>query len=186
MFKIKVLAIVGGLLLAGTVNAQDRYFTKSAKIHFESKATLEDIEATNKTATAVLDKKTGAFQFSLSMKGFEFAKALMQEHFNENYVESSKYPKSEFKGTVVNNAEVNYSKSGSYPVVVKGKLTIHGVTREVVANGILKVEGDKVHAESTFNIQLADYNIKIPAVVKDKISNNIKIFVDANLDPLKS
>ncbi len=186
MFKMKMLVIAVCMLASISGNAQDRYFTKSGKILFESKAPLEDIEATNKTVTAVLDKKTGAFQFALSMKGFEFKKALMQEHFNENYVESDKFPRSEFKGSVVNNSEVNYSKPGSYPVIVKGKLTIHGVTRDVVANGLLKVTAEGVRAESTFNIQLSDYDIKIPAVVKDKISNTIKISVDAQLDPLKS
>ena len=184
MLKMKTLVVAGFLLLAGTVQAQDRFFTKSAKIVFVSKAPLEDIDATNKTATAVLDKKSGALQFSLSMKGFEFEKALMQEHFNENYVESDKFPKAEFKGSVVNNAEVDYSKPGSYPVVVKGKLTIHGVTKEVATNGVLKVNADHIRAESTFNIQLSDFDIKVPSVVKDKISNNIKISVDARLDPL--
>lgn len=184
MFKMKTLVVAGFLLIAGTVQAQDRFYTKSAKIVFVSKAPLEDIDATNKTVTAVLDKKSGAMQFSVSMKGFEFEKALMQEHFNENYVESDKFPKAEFKGTVVNNSEVDYNKPGSYNVVVKGKMTIHGVTKDVVSNGVLKVNSDHIRAESTFNIQLSDYDIKVPAVVKDKISNNIKISVDAKLDPL--
>src|SRR5687768_15101609 len=186
MCKMKTLVVAGLLLVAGSVQAQDRFFTKSGKIVFVSKAPLEDIDATNKSATAVLDKKSGAMQFSLNMKGFEFEKALMQEHFNENYVESNKFPKAEFKGSVVNNAEVNYAKPGTYPVVVKGKLTIHGVTKEVVANGTMKVNEDHIRAESTFNIQLSDFNIKIPPVVKDKISNNISISVDTKLDPLKS
>lgn len=185
MIKMKTLAVAAGLLLlAGSVRAQDRFFTKSAKIVFVSKAPLEDIDATNKTVTAVLDKKTGAFQFSVTMKGFEFEKALMQEHFNENYVESDKFPKAEFKGAVVNNSEVDYTKPGNYTVVVKGKLTIHGVTKDVVTNGTLKVNADHIRAESTFNILLSDYDIKVPAVVKDKISNTIKISVDAKLDPL--
>jgi polyisoprenoid-binding protein YceI len=166
--------------------AQDRYFTKTGKIEFTSKAPLEDIEAKNKTVTAVLDKKTGAIQFSLQMKGFEFEKALMQEHFNENYVESNKYPKAEFKGNVVNNSAVNYAKDGTYNVNVKGKLTLHGVTKDVEAPGTVKVNGGKIDATSTFNIQLSDYNISIPSVVKDKISNNIKITVDTKLEPLKS
>src|SRR5688500_16222954 len=128
MFKTILLSAT--LLIAGAVQAQDRFFSKSAKVIFVSKAPLEDIDAVNKTAAAVLDTKTGAIQFSLSMKAFEFEKALMQEHFNENYVESDKFPKADFKGSVVNNSEVNYSKPGTYTVVVKGKLTMHGVTKE--------------------------------------------------------
>lgn len=181
-----LLALAGLLLFSATLTAQDRYFTKTGKIEFYSKAALEDIEAKNKTVTAVLDAKTGALQFAVQMRGFEFEKALMQEHFNENYVESTKYPKAEFKGTVVNNAAVNYAKAGTYNVTVKGKLTLHGVTKDVEAPGTIKVEGGKVDATSTFTIQLSDYKISIPAVVKDKISNAIKIMVDTKLEPLKS
>jgi polyisoprenoid-binding protein YceI len=174
------------VLLAGTLTqAQDKYFTKSGKIDFYSNAPLEDIEANNRTVTVVLDTKTGAVQFSVLMRGFQFRKALMQEHFNENYVESHKYPKGEFRGTIVNNSEIDYSKPGSYPAAVKGKLTIHGVTRDIVTTGTVTVDGTNLLATSSFNIKLSDYNIKIPSVVKDKLSNNIKITVDTRLEPLK-
>lgn len=185
MFKKNLIALVGFVLFATVINAQDRYFTKTGKIEFYSKASLEDIEAKNKTVTAVLDAKSGAIQFSVQMKGFEFAKALMQQHFNENYVESDKFPKAEFKGAIANNAAVNYTKDGSYNVTVKGKLTIHGITKDVEAPGTIKVDGGKIDAASTFNIQLSDYKISIPSVVKDKISNNIRITVDTKLEPLK-
>lgn len=186
MFRKYPVALAALVLFAGAVNAQTRYFTKTGKIDFYSKAPLEDIEAKNKTVTAVLDTKTGAVQFSVQMKGFEFEKELMQEHFNENYVESDKYPKAEFKGSVVNNSAVNYSKDGTYNATVKGKLTIHGVTKDVQAPATIKVGGGKIEASSTFNIQLSDYKISIPSVVKDKISNNIKISVNTSLEPLKS
>lgn len=185
MLKKNLVALAGLVLLTTAVNAQDRYFTKTGKIEFFSKASLEDIEAKNKTVTAVLDSKTGAMQFSVQMKGFEFEKALMQEHFNENYVESGKYPKAEFKGAIANNADVNYGKEGSYNVTVKGKLTIHGVTKDVEAPGTIKVESDKLEGKSTFTIKLSDYNISIPSVVKDKISNTIKISVETKLEPIK-
>lgn len=186
MCRKNLVAFAGLFLLAVAANAQDRYFTKTGKIEFVSKAPLEDIEAKNKTVTAVLDTKSGAFQFSVQMKSFEFEKALMQQHFNENYVESDKYPKADFRGVVANNAAVNYSKEGSYPVTVKGKLTLHNITKDVEVPGTLKVNGAKIEAVSTFNIRLSDYQISIPSPVKDKISNNIKIIVDAKLDPLKS
>ena len=186
MFKKNLVALAGLVLFATAVNAQDRYFTKTGTIAFYSKASLEDIEAKNKTVTAVLDTKSGAVQFSVQMKGFEFEKKLMQEHFNENYVESDKYPKADFKGSISNNSSVNYTKDGSYNVTVKGKLTIHGVTKDVTAPGTIKVSAGKIDASSTFNILLADYKISIPSVVKDKISNSIKITVDTKLEPLKS
>ena len=165
---------------------QDKFYTKTGKINFYSKAPLEDIEAKNKTVTAVVDSKSGAIQFQVQMRGFEFEKEMMQKHFNDNYVESSKYPKSEFKGTITNNSEINYTKDGTYTAKVKGKLTLHGVTKDVETTGTLKVAGGKIDANSTFNILLSDYNIKIPAVVKDKVSNNVKIVVSCLLEPLKS
>lgn len=182
--KIRTLA-AALLLLSLGASAQDKYFTKTGRIEFFSKATMEDIEAKNKTVAAILDTKSGALQFSVLMKGFEFEKALMQEHFNENYVESDKYPKAEFKGSIVNNDAVNYAKDGSYPVKVKGRMTIHGVTRDVETNGSVKVNGGKIDASSAFNILLSDYKVKIPNIVKDKISNSIRITVDCKLEPLK-
>jgi len=165
--------------------AQDKFYTKSGKIDFYSKAALEDIEAKNKTASALLDPKTGSLQFSVLMKSFDFEKALMQEHFNSDYVESDKYPKSEFKGSITNNSEVNYSKAGTYNVKVKGELTLHGVTRNVETNGTIKVESDHLEATSSFDILLSDYNIKLQSVVKNRISKTIKINVDCKLEPLK-
>jgi len=185
MYKKYLLTLSSFFFFAFCLNAQNRYFTKSGKVDFYSKAPLEDIRATNNTVTAVLDMKTGAMQFSVPMRSFEFEKKLMQEHFNENYVESNKYPKADFKGSVVNNSAVDYKKDGTYNVNVKGKLTIHGVTKDVQAPGTIKVNGGKIDAASTFNIQLSDYNISIPSVVKDKVSNSIKISVDTKLEPFK-
>ena len=173
------------MLTASVSFAQDKFFTKTGKIDFFSSAPLEDIEAKNKTVTAVIDSKSGAMQFSVQMKGFEFQKKLMQQHFNENYVESDKFPKGEFKGSIINNSDVNYTKDGSYTAKVKGKLTIHGITKDVETTGTVKVDGGKLDIASSFNILLSDYEIKIPAIVKDKISNSIKITVDCKLEPLK-
>lgn len=168
-----------------TVSGQDKYFTKSGKIAFHSKAPLENIEANNKSATCVMDIKTGNLQFAVLMKGFEFEKALMQEHFNENYIESHKYPKADFKGVVVNNAEINYTKDGTYTAKVKGKLTIHGETKEVETEGTINVKAGKLETTANFNVELSDYKIEIPKLVKDNISKIVKITVDCTLDPLK-
>lgn len=168
-----------------TASAQDKWFTKTGSVDFHSDASLETIEAKNKTATAVLDSKTGGLQFSVQMKGFEFEKSMMQDHFNKNYVHSDQYPKADFAGTITNNTAVNYKKDGSYPVTVKGKMTLHGETKEVEAKGTLKVEGGKVMANSVFNINLSDYKIEIPARSKEKIANTIRITVNANLEPYK-
>jgi polyisoprenoid-binding protein YceI len=182
----KNLVIALALILSASISfAQGKYYTKTGKITFYSKAPLENNEAVNKTVTAVLDSKSGAIQFAVQMKGFEFEKQLMQQHFNENYVESDKYPKSEFKGTITNNSAINYTSDGTYNAQVKGQLTIHGVTKNITTTGTFKIIGGNIDASSTFNVLLSDYNIKIPAIVKDKVSNTIKIVVDCHLEPLK-
>jgi hypothetical protein len=173
------------LLSSATVLGQGKYYTKTGKISFSSKAPMEDIDAVNKTAAVILDAKSGALQFLVLMKGFEFPKALMQEHFNENYVESNKYPKAEFKGAILNNNSIDYTKDGEYSAQVKGQLTIHGVTKELEAPATVRINKGLVEATSLFTIRLSDYAITIPSIVKDKISNNVKVTVATKLEPFK-
>lgn len=173
-------------LMALSTQAQDKFFTKTGSIYFNCTGGIEKIEATNNGVTCVIDTKTGEMQYAVQMKGFEFEKSLMQEHFNENYAESEKFPRALFAGNVTNNNEVNYKKDGSYPVKVKGKLTIHGETKDVQASGTVTVKKGKLVLNSDFIIQLADYKIAIPSVVKDKISNDTKITVNCTLDALKA
>jgi polyisoprenoid-binding protein YceI len=183
--KNKILFTLCLILLLSVSQAQDKFYSKNAKVNFYSETPLEDIEAKNKSAVAVLDSKSGAIQFSVLIKGFEFKNEEMQEHFNEDFMESDKFPRSEFKGQIVNNVSVNYKKHGTYNVQVKGMLTIHGIAKEVVSNGTVKVDNDGLKANSSFNITLADYGIKISKLVGDKIAKTIKITVDTKLDPLK-
>lgn len=174
------------VLMTITASAQDKFFTKNGRISFVSKGNIETIAANHKSVTCVLDSKTGNVQFSVLMRGFEFHKALMQEHFNENYVESNKYPRSEFKGMISNNSAVDYTKDGVYDAKVKGKLTIHGVTKDIEADGKITVKGGKPQTNAGFNILLSDYNIKISGLHKDNINDNVTITVDCPLEPLKS
>jgi hypothetical protein len=183
--KNKIVFALCLIILSSIAQAQDKFYTKNAKVNFYSETPLEDIEAKNKSAVAVLDSKSGAIQFSVLIKGFEFRNEEMQDHFNDDYMESDKFPRSEFKGQIVNNASVNYKRHGTYNVQVKGMLTIHGVTKEILSNGSVKVDNDGIKANSTFNIALADYEIKISKLVGDKIAKTIKVTVDAKLDPLK-
>jgi YceI-like domain len=180
MKPIRSLFISFLSLLTLTALAQEKYATKNGKISFTNKGPFENIEARNKGATCVLDSKTGNLQFLVLIKGFEFEKSLMQEHFNENYLESTKFPKCNFTGQITNNSTVNYAADGSYDVTVKGKLTLHGVTNDITAPGKLTVKGGKIQAVSDFSIALPDYKIKT-----DKIAKTVKIHVDCSLDPLK-
>jgi len=154
-----------------------KYFTKTAVVSFESKTPLEKIEAINKSGTCVVDFTTGNVEFAVLIKGFQFEKALMQEHFNENYIESEKYPKSTFKGTVSDISKVKLKTDGTYPVNVSGELTLHGATGKVNTKGTLTVKGGKVSGHAVFIIALADYKIEIPKLVEKNISKTIEITV---------
>jgi hypothetical protein len=185
MMKKIVLAFVAFSFFSATINAQGKFYTKTGKISIFSTTSVENISAVNKSSVCLLDSKTGDLQFAVLMKGFEFRKAKMQEDFNSDYVESGKFPKSEFKGQIINNSTVNYSSNGTYNVNVKGNLTIHGVTQDVESTGTITVKDGKLLANSVFNILIADYNIKVPKMYMDNISKSIKITVDCTLEPLK-
>lgn len=185
--KTKHFVLIGMLLLPGIMSsAQDKFFTKNGRISFISKGNIETIEANHKSVTCVLDTKTGNIQFAVLMRGFEFRKALMQEHFNENYVESDKYPRSEFRGQISNNSAVDYTKDGAYDAKVKGRLTIHGVTKDIESDGKITVKGGRPQANATLVIQLSDYNISIPGINKDNINNTVTITIDCLMEPLKN
>ncbi|HEX5652062.1 MAG TPA: YceI family protein [Chitinophagaceae bacterium] len=164
------------------VSAQDRLITKNGTISFYSKTPLEDIEAHTRTSISVLDKKTGQIEFIALIKSFTFEKALMQEHFNENYMESDKFPKSAFKGRIVDLTKVDFNKDGKYMVTVAGDLTLHGITKTITTPAIITVQNRNISASADFNVQLADYKISIPALVRDKISKTVKIAVNLKYD----
>jgi len=161
-----------------------QYYSKTGKVSFISDAPLEEIEAHNNSGYVVFDSATGNIEWSVLIKGFQFVKALMQDHFNENYMESQKYPKGLFKGTIVNLKDINLQKDGDYTVNVKGLLTLHGVTKPVNPTGHVNVKGGMIMATSNFTITVEDYNIDIPKVVKDNISKIVKVSVVAELQKL--
>ncbi len=167
------------MLMCMSVMGQ-KYFSKSGKITFYSDAPLEKIEAHNTTASTVLDATTGNFEWAVLIKGFQFEKALMQEHFNENYMESDKYPKAVFKGRIDNLSQVNFSKDGEYTVKASGNLEMHGVTQPVMVEGKLKVKGESISASGKFNVKVEDYKIQIPKVVADNIAKVVEVTVSAD------
>jgi polyisoprenoid-binding protein YceI len=178
----KLFIILMALVLAGsTAQAQKIYSTKSGKISFFSNAPLEDITAKTTEVESKLAPSNGQVVFTLLVKGFQFENQLMEDHFNENYLESTKFPKSDFKGVITNIKEINFSKDGTYPANVKGALTIHGVTKEVTSNGTIEVKGGKVTAKSKFDVKLKDFNIG-GAMVGKKIAENISITVDCQYE----
>jgi len=155
--------------------------TKNATISFHSHTFLENIDAVNKNAMAVIDAGKKKIAFSLIMKQFDFPKKLMQQHFNENYIESDKYPKATFSGFYSENADL--TKDGSYPLKVNGKLTIHGVTKDVLIPATLTVKGGAITGDATFKLNPTDYNIDIPFIVREKIEKENTVKVKAEWIP---
>ena len=159
---------------------EDIYLTRQGIVEFFSSTPIEDIKAYNNQVSCVLNYKTGTFAFQVPIKGFMFKNALMQEHFNENYLESDIYPKSIFKGEIkdwggiaINDSTVN--------IRLVGELTIHGVTNEIEQNAtIWRINGNLV-GKCKFIISLEDYNVKIPKIVRQNIAESIEINVDVNL-----
>lgn len=154
------------------------YKTSTGKVSFVSKTNSENISGTNSAVSAAVDSKTGKVEFSMLINSFQFSKDLMKKHFQETYMESTKYPKSTFSGTITDNSKVDYTKDGTYNVTVKGKLTIHGVTKEITTPGKVVVKGNKATLMADFKVKPKDYGIKIPADKVASIANEINISVN--------
>jgi polyisoprenoid-binding protein YceI len=176
---MKHMILVALCLMAQTTFSQ-KYFSKAGKVSIISDAPLEKIEAHNTTASTVIDISTGAMEWGVLIKSFAFEKALMQEHFNENYMESATYPKAKFKGQIDNLPQIKWQQDGEYPAEVSGQLEIHGVTQPVKVSGKIKIHQGKVSAQSQFVMKVADYGIEIPKVVAENISKTVTIHVEAD------
>jgi hypothetical protein len=179
----RILVFFLFLTLVFSANAQ-KYMTKSGYLGFYSHTPLEEIKGDNNQVASVLDISTGDIVFQALVKSFHFEKALMEEHFNENYMESEKFPKASFKGKITNLSTVNFSKPGSYDVIVEGDLTIHDVTNKVKVKGTVEVAPGGINANSKFPIVPEDYKISIPGVVREKIAKNLDVTVDIKFLPL--
>jgi hypothetical protein len=164
-------------------NAQ-KYMTKNGFIGFYSHTPMEDIKGDNNQVVGALDISTGEMVFQALIKSFHFDRALMEEHFNENYMESDKFPKSVFKGKISNLKDVDFSKNGIYNVTVEGDLTIHDVTNKISAQGTIEVVSGGINANSKFKVVPEDYKINIPGVVKDKFDKNLEVTVAMKYTPI--
>ncbi len=176
MFRILTsLLVVLPLLL----DAQPLYYTQNGKISFFSSTPVEDIQAENTQVNSVLNVETGALSFRVPVRQFQFPNKLMQEHFNENYLETHKYPTSDFKGRIMDFKRIDLQTPGTYQVSVTGELTIHGVTRTVTERGTLAVRPDgQIAAQAQFPVLLKDYKIKIPKLVVANIAEQVAVKAD--------
>jgi len=164
------------LLLILTNNlcfGQDILKSNQVKIGFFSSTPIEDIKALSEKGASVLLIKSKDIVFQVSIKSFEFSNKLMQQHFNESYMESDKYPTASFKGKIVE--DIDFSKKGNYPITAKGKLKVHGVEKDRTINGTLQISDTGMSLTSAFDVACKDHQIEIPSIVFKKIAEVIKV-----------
>lgn len=161
------------------------YQGKSNTISFFSDAPLEDIEGTAKSAVIVMNTASGEVAAQIKVKDFEFESGTMKDHFNENYMESEKFPTAKFVGKITDKEKVNFKKDGVYKTKVSGTLTIHGVARPRSIDGTFTVKGGDISFDAKFPVALKDHNIEIPEMVFNKISENVELRIQTLMQPRK-
>lgn len=180
MKKVILLFIIA--VSSSSLSAQI-YMAKSCEIGFFSASPLENIEAINKASKPLINIATNDVQIKMVMSAFVFEKPLMQEHFNENYMESEKIPNAFFKGKI--NEKIDWAKDGEYKVTVTGKLTIHGVDKDRTIDGLVTVKGSTMMINTKFNVHIADHGVKVPSLYIQNIAEDVEVKVNAILEPFK-
>lgn len=180
MKRIFAIAII----LLSIINislAQDVQSSKTINVKFFSSAPLEDIEAVTQNGTSVLTTTKNEFFFLVPIKSFTFKSSLMQEHFNENYMESDKYPDARFQGKISEN--IDWKKDGTYNVTVTGKLTIHGEAKDRTIPGTITIKNGNVSIQAKFDVSCKEHGIKIPSMMTEKIAEVVAVTVSGNYSP---
>lgn len=172
--RVILMCVTVSMLASASLSAQ-RLIDRSGMASFFSTAPLEDIEAKNNQALAAMDLQTGEVAVSMLMKGFRFEKALMEEHFNENYVESDKYPKATFKGKLLDYEPLIFRSTDSFSYPVEGELTIHGVTRRLYTSVDFTVGAKEIRAAVNFVVEVEDFDIEIPMSVINNIAKEVEV-----------
>ena len=170
------------LLLAVTiVFGQSKYMTKSGSMSFEaSQPSFEPIEATHSAVSALLNADTGELAVLALVRGFRFPLALMEEHFNENYIESHQYPKTSFKGSIL-NFDSNALSNQPRTVQLTGELSMHGVTKLISVSATITKSDEQITLTSSFSVKTSDFGIKIPSLVRKQIDENVQVEVSLPL-----
>jgi polyisoprenoid-binding protein YceI len=179
MKKILFLALFSSLTYA----AQAQVYTgKTINVEFYSHTPVEDIKAKTPVMTSVVDFKTNSFAFKIPVKTFDFPNDLMEEHFNENYLESAKYPNATFTGKMASSDKIDLSKDGTHNVIAEGVLEVHGVKQDRKLPATLTVKDGKVKIDCKFNIHLSDHKIEVPSIVVSKLSEDIAVTVNVAME----
>ena len=166
-------------ILFSTQLIAQQYYTKKGNVSFFSEAPIENISAINEDVSAIIDSQTGGFAFRLKIEDFTFPNSLMQEHFNESYLESEKYPLSTFTGIIDNFSNLDLSTKQN--LVVNGSLTMHGISKDAQMKATAQMINENLYITSTFDVALEDYDIDIPKIMMYKIAEVIQVVVDMKL-----
>lgn len=177
-YSLFVLLLFSGQLMFAQAQT---YVTANGKTEFFSETPVENIHAVNKTSLVALNTATGDIAARIKIRDFVFPNKLMQEHFNENYMESERLPLATFSGKITNPPD--YTKNGTFPVTASGKITIHGVTKDRELKGKLTVQDGKISLQTEFDVALSDHNIEVPTLVFVKIAQVIRVKADYMLLP---
>jgi hypothetical protein len=179
---MKKLLLAVFLPLSLNISAQI-YSSKVCILSFFSATVMENIDATNKDAHVLLNTSNNNIAVKASQTLFIFKSAFMQEHYNENYMESEKYPLTTFSGKI--NEPIDYSTNGKYDVTVTGILNMHGVDQSRTINGTIEVQDGKIILDSKFDVKVADHKIKVPSLYVEKIAEVIQVTFHSELEPYK-
>jgi hypothetical protein len=178
---MKKTALLMMFFFVGNVTFSQKMMTRTGEIKFEASVpSFEPVAAVNNSVSAILDESNGEFAALALVKAFKFKISLMEEHFNENYIESSKYPKATFKGKIINFDVSKLTTSEKYDL--EGDLTIHGVTKKIKTKITLVLNERKLYLTSSFTVKIQDFNIKVPSIVKSKVSEDVNIKVNFILE----
>jgi len=178
MKKIMLIALLVSAFQFAT--AQNIYQIVDGEVSFFSTTPIEDIDAVNKTVKGLINIDNNEFAFIVTIVGFHFKKPLMEEHFNENYMESDKFKTAMFKGKIIE--KIDYTKDGEYDVTAKGTLNVHGVNKDRLLKGKIIIKNGKIQLIANFDIKLEDHDIDIPKVVTEKIAETVAVKVNANFE----
>jgi hypothetical protein len=180
----KIKFIMAALFLsAKCVFAQDLFVSENASIAFFSTTPVEDIDALSKKAASALNISTGQVYFKVQNTSFDFKAKLMQEHFNENYMESDKFPVSDFNGKILDKDKIDLKKPGTYHVTIEGKLNMHGVIKTYRMPAVIINNDGKINASAEFKVALVDHHIEVPTIVISKIAETIDVKVAVLYQP---
>ena len=177
--KTKILSLL--IVISLSSFAQTKMLTKSGKISFEASVpAFEEVKAKNESVTCVLNPVSGEIASLVLIKGFRFKVALMEEHFNENYMESDSYPKATFKGKI-DNFDVSKLTTTAKQYSIKGKMEMHGKSKDITINANIKKTSDGIEIDTDFSLNTDDFDIEIPSVVSKKLSKKVAVKLNATL-----